>query len=195
MCEQKKILGIPYTEFGSTIKIGGMVLDGNGKTYTVLFPETNRSNLAHGLNYQLNYEEWKELIRQLDLVETEVLDPNNKFQKIIVRKSVYEIEQGIKWRVFKRDNYTCRYCGNDNTPLTVDHILLWEKMGPSVEDNLITACRNCNKTRGNMEYPDWLKSSYYLKVIKSYNGPEHELNKKAWEAAKNLPLRTIKRGR
>jgi 5-methylcytosine-specific restriction endonuclease McrA len=37
-------------------------------------------------------------------------------------------------------------------------------MGASVEDNLITACRKCNKTRGNMLYEDWLNSDYYKKV-------------------------------
>jgi hypothetical protein len=126
--EQKKILGIPYTEFGNTIKIAGMILQGNEETFGVIFPDMNPIHDDIDLN-RLSHEEWKELLFQLDIVETEILDPNNKNQKIIVRKSQREIEQQVNWNVFRRDNYTCRYCGNDKTPLTVDHIVLWEQMG------------------------------------------------------------------
>jgi 5-methylcytosine-specific restriction endonuclease McrA len=68
----------------------------------------------------------KNLFIQLDVVETEVLDPANKNQKVIVRKSQREVELQTNWNVFRRDNYNCRYCGNDHTPLTVDHVVLWE---------------------------------------------------------------------
>jgi len=189
--EQKKIFGIPYTEFGNTIKIAGMVLEGNDNNgWIVMFPESNPKFPDRTI--RLEHEEWKELLFQLDVVETEVLDPTNKNQKIIIRKSQREIEQQVNWNVFRRDRYTCRYCGNDKTPLTVDHIVLWEHMGASVEDNLITACRKCNKTRGNMLYPDWLKSDYYQKHCLPMSDDK---NKKAWAVAKALPLRVTKRGR
>jgi hypothetical protein len=192
--EQKKILGIPHTEFGSTIKLAGMVLSGNGMFRIIYFPEENDPfNTPYSKN-KLSHEEWKELLFQLDVVETEVLDPSNKGQKIIVRKSQREIEQQVNWNVFRRDNYTCRYCGNDKTPLTVDHIVLWERMGASVEDNLITACRKCNKTRGNMLYPDWLNSDYLKKVWKGDHQGLMDLVK-AGEVAQAVPLRITKRGR
>jgi 5-methylcytosine-specific restriction endonuclease McrA len=160
--EQQTIIGLPKFELGSTIKIAGMVLEENNAHFkVVLFPEAEKTGVFR--NIRPTHEEWKELLHQLDVVEVEVLDPTNKSQKVVVRKSQREIEQQVNWNVFRRDNYTCRYCGNDKTPLTVDHVVCWESMGASVEDNLITACRKCNKTRGNMLYEDWLKSDYYIK--------------------------------
>jgi len=66
------------------------------------------------------------------------------------------------WEVFRRDNYTCRYCGNDKVPMTVDHVVLWEEGGPSIVDNLICSCKKCNNARSNMQYEDWLVSPEYL---------------------------------
>lgn len=197
MEEVKKILGIPYTEFGTTIKMAGMVLEGLGEHYVVIFPETRKIECPDNIDVRdLDHEGWKELLHQLDVVQVEVLDPAVKGGKIILRKSQREIEQSVNWNVFKRDGYKCRYCGNDSTPLTVDHIILWEKMGPSIEDNLITACRKCNKTRGNMEYGDWLKSEYYHKVMKIWaDGADMQNNLDAGEKAKKVPLRVTKRGR
>jgi 5-methylcytosine-specific restriction endonuclease McrA len=197
--EQKKILGVPHTEFGNTIKIAGVMLQGKGETHAVFFPEADEEMWPDNLT--LNYpthEEWKELIFQLDVVETEILDPNNKHQKVVVRKSQREIEKQSSWNVFRRDNYTCRYCGDNKTPLTVDHVVTWEMMGATVEDNLITACRKCNGKRGNMLFEDWLKSEYYRNILsgfKEHKEIAHNINVKAWEIAKAVPLRKIKRGR
>jgi hypothetical protein len=57
------------------------------------------------------------------------------------------------WRlrnaVFERDAYTCRYCGNGSYPrdwLILEHV---EPKGPTTEENLVTACRPCNKLKGD----------------------------------------------
>ena len=75
------------------------------------------------------------------------------------------------WKVFERDDYQCRYCGKTGVPLTGDHLILWEHGGPTIEENLLSACRPCNKTRGNMPYKEWLESDYYKKASK-YLSPE-----------------------
>jgi hypothetical protein len=80
--EQKKILGIPYTEFGNTIKIAGMILQGNEETFGVIFPDMNPIHDDIDLN-RLSHEEWKELLFQLDVVETEVLDPIIRVKKLL----------------------------------------------------------------------------------------------------------------
>jgi hypothetical protein len=107
-------------------------------------------------------EDWQKIIRQSDLKEVEGMD---KGQKIILRKSTRQIEQKVSWEVFRRDNYTCRYCGADDRPLTVDHVVVWEEMGPSVPMNLISSCKKCNNKRGTMRYEEWLGSPYYLSNI------------------------------
>jgi len=66
--------------------------------------------------------------------------------------------------VFRRDGYKCCYCGRDDVPLTVDHLVLWEDGGPSTEQNMVSACKKCNKARGRTQYVDWLRHPVYLKV-------------------------------
>ena len=79
--------------------------------------------------------------------------------------------------------------------MTVDHVVLWEDLGDSVTKNLICACRKCNKTRGNMKYPDWLQSTYYLAKIANVSNAIAKLNIDAWEIAKAVPLRKHTRSR
>lgn len=60
------------------------------------------------------------------------------------RKSV---SKKLRFEIFKRDSFTCQYCGN--TPpkviLEVDHIIPVCEGGENDEDNLVTACFDCNR--------------------------------------------------
>ena len=107
-------------------------------------------------------DEWTQIVRQSDIKEVEGMD---KGKKIVLRKSTRQVETRVMWEVFRRDNFTCRYCGVDDVPMTVDHVVLWEKMGPSIAMNLICSCKKCNNARGSLEYEDWLKSPYYLSKL------------------------------
>lgn len=51
--------------------------------------------------------------------------------------------------------------------MTVDHIVTWEEGGPSTVENLVTACRKCNKIRGNTPYREWLRHPFYKKVSRN----------------------------
>jgi 5-methylcytosine-specific restriction endonuclease McrA len=50
--------------------------------------------------------------------------------------------------VFRRDNYTCQYCGRRDTSLTVDHILPKHLGGQHVWTNVVAACPSCNHRKG-----------------------------------------------
>lgn len=114
----------------------------------------------------MDHEDWKVFLRQTDLLEAKVLAEasDGTLAKIVLRKSARQISQQVSWNVFKRDGYKCRYCGRDDVPLTVDHLVLWEDGGPSIEQNLVSACKKCNKTRGNTPYAEWLKHPRYLRT-------------------------------
>lgn len=61
--------------------------------------------------------------------------------------------------VFKRDNYTCQYCGQVGGLLEADHIVAFSKGGSDEMDNLTTACRRCNRQKRNKsvkEFKIWL---------------------------------------
>lgn len=57
------------------------------------------------------------------------------------------ISKKIRFEVFKRDGFTCAYCGKTppGVTLEVDHIEPKSKGGPDDINNLITACFDCNR--------------------------------------------------
>lgn len=160
---------INLLDIGNTIQISGAIWSGNGKHYLCFLPgefdgdENNIELLA------MNLEQWKSFIKQTDLCETQILakDETGGLVKILIRKTTRQIDSKLQWKVFQRDDYTCRYCGKTGIPLTVDHLVLWEDGGPTIEENLLAACKKCNKTRGSMPYEEWLDCKYYNKVAQN----------------------------
>jgi 5-methylcytosine-specific restriction endonuclease McrA len=157
-----KIAGIDLLDFGNKYQINAVVFNSDEDSQLLLLPGEDLDSL--GDVHNLSLEDWQTLIQQTDLLEIEVGGPLDKVKKALVRKTQRQIEQAVSWFVYKRDNYSCRYCGNDSIPLTVDHLVLWENGGPSIVENLVSSCKKCNRTRGNMEYAEWLESDYYKKV-------------------------------
>lgn len=64
--------------------------------------------------------------------------------------NLYGLPKKIKEQIFKRDNYTCYYCGKTNleTKLVVDHKMPTSRGGTHEFTNLITACSKCNTLKG-----------------------------------------------
>ena len=83
----------------------------------------------------------------------------------ILTKELYEIENNLyalgaarritrglslrkRFEVFKRDDFTCQYCGRNvkrhKVVLVVDHIFPKRKGGEDKLSNFITACSECN---------------------------------------------------
>lgn len=180
---------IDIKNIGVSIGLAGVVFCGDGKTFTAVFPEMDMDEvLGNEMELmELDLDEWLKLTKQLDIKETKILmlDPETKqVVKSYFRKTARTIDSKVQWRVFSRDNYTCRYCGRTGLPMTVDHVQLWEAMGPTIDINLLTSCRKCNKTRGNIKYKDWLNSEKYKKL--SENLPE-EIRKKNLDKLNDLP--------
>lgn len=56
----------------------------------------------------------------------------------------------IRFEVFKRDAFTCRYCGKKSPEaiLEVDHVVPLSGGGTDDIENLVTACYECNRGKG-----------------------------------------------
>lgn len=57
------------------------------------------------------------------------------------------VASGLRFDVFARDGFRCRYCGvsvDDGAALHADHVIPRSKGGPTLIDNLVTACVDCN---------------------------------------------------
>lgn len=66
------------------------------------------------------------------------------------------IPKKIRFEVFKRDSFTCQYCGRmaPDVVLEVDHIKPVSKGGKNELLNLITSCMDCNRGKSNVELSD-----------------------------------------
>ena len=183
-------------DVGHTIQMAGVIYADDEVVHLCMFPDEPMEDRQVRV-LELNQEDWKAVIRQTDLLETEILQKasDGKLTKAVVRKSARQIEQGVSWAVFRRDGFSCRHCGNDNTPLTVDHVITWEDGGPSTEENLLASCRKCNKARGRMPYGEWLDSQYYRKKSKMLSNYTQAANAQLRLELHNIPRRIHKRSR
>lgn len=91
------------------------------------------------------------------------------------------ISKKTRFEVFKRDSFTCVYCGN--TPpavvLELDHIIPVSKNGKNDIDNYATSCFECNRGKGAREltelpktvqekHKDGLEREEQLKAFKKF---------------------------
>jgi hypothetical protein len=61
-----------------------------------------------------------------------------------------------RFEVFKRDGFTCRYCGRKSPEvvLEADHVIPVAEGGTDDEVNLVTACWECNRGKGAVPLRD-----------------------------------------
>lgn len=71
------------------------------------------------------------------------------------------IRQSKRLAIYLRDGLSCMYCGEsieDGVKLTLDHVVPHSKGGSNHENNLITCCEKCNKSRQNRKVKTFAKA-------------------------------------
>lgn len=58
-------------------------------------------------------------------------------------------------RIFERDRFTCAYCGQRGGALECDHIHPVSRGGSHADDNLVTSCKKCNRSKGCRTVTEW----------------------------------------
>lgn len=66
------------------------------------------------------------------------------------------LSQKVRFEVFKRDSFTCQYCGSKapDIILEVDHLKPVSKGGKNEILNLVTSCFDCNRGKSNRVLSD-----------------------------------------
>lgn len=72
-----------------------------------------------------------------------------------------------RWKVWRRDNFTCRYCGSWAQYLTLDHVIPETEGGTNTQDNLVTACSSCNQKKGSKTYEEFVNSKWLIRKQKA----------------------------
>lgn len=190
-----KFKDLNLLDVGHKIQLVGAVY-AEGDEFCLVCPFPDETVPKDFVNFlEMDAAEWQLFLRQSDLLEVEaqVTNADGSIEKAIVRKSQRQVEQGVSWRCFRRDEYRCRYCAADDVPLTVDHLVRWEEGGPSTEANMVSACRKCNRVRGDLPYADWLKSRRYLDLSRRLTETVRQANEAlvaTLDAVPRVPVRS-----
>jgi 5-methylcytosine-specific restriction endonuclease McrA len=107
-----------------------------------------------------------------------------------------QVSKKTRFEVFKRDDFTCQYCGK--TPpeviLEVDHINPKSKGGTGDINNLITACFDCNRGKGKIlleKVPNTIKDNYEILKEKELQLIEYNKLLKKIKQRQNKELQSI----
>lgn len=52
-----------------------------------------------------------------------------------------------RMEVFRRDHFTCQYCGRQGKQLTIDHVIPRYRGGQHTWENVVSACAVCNRSK------------------------------------------------
>jgi len=84
--------------------------------------------------------------------------------QLIPQPSVIRLEQMVhrprqqikltRKEVFRRDNFTCQYCGQHTSNLTIDHVQPRHLGGQHKWTNVVAACPPCNHHKGGRRLGD-----------------------------------------
>lgn len=69
------------------------------------------------------------------------------------------IPAAVRAEVMQRDGYRCSYCGTEQGPFALDHIVPRSKGGSDTSDNLQCACVPCNRDKRDKDLAEWLDST------------------------------------
>lgn len=78
------------------------------------------------------------------------------FGPLLRKRPTSAIWSKIRTSIFQRDNYTCQYCGAYGVHLECDHVIPVAAGGGHENDNLITACLCCNRSKRDKTLDQWV---------------------------------------
>lgn len=94
----------------------------------------------------------------------------------------------LRQRVLLRDRHVCQYCGA--TGHQADHIIPRGRGGPDLLDNLVCACRDCNRTSGGLAFPSFGAKKAWIRKTRKVEGrypvPQFKRGKTPAATPKNL---------
>jgi hypothetical protein len=139
-----------WQDLGSVLRIEGLVI-GGGETGAVLMLSSADMSINRPI-IQLSDEDLQRFIQFSDQPEI-MIGPAKIFQ----RKVRYEVSGHVQQKIWRADGYKCYYCSRQmgEVQLSIDHFIPLEAGGANDQSNYLSACRKCNKDKGNMDPQVW----------------------------------------
>jgi len=127
------------------------------KEAVILLSRNSAKILATGTYLTYTWDEWLEEAPEMTEVKSYIRTPNLAIPapEVIILSNYDEIfRTTVKFStkaVFRRDNYTCAYCGKRKKveDLSIDHIIPRSRKGGTNWFNCVTSCFSCNNKKGS----------------------------------------------
>lgn len=99
----------------------------------------------------------------------------------------------VKEYLLQKWGRKCAYCGIENVPLEIEHILAKSKGGSNRVSNLCLSCHSCNQAKGNKSVEDFLKKKPEVlkRILAQAKAPLKDaaaVNATRWELYRRLQL-------
>lgn len=153
-------------DIGNILQISGILLEGAGQSMILLMPGSSIDSTDHPNHEAIVFhevhkpspEEWSEILRMSDDPSVFELDKSGLI-KAIHRKLRYQISGAVQQKIWARDEFGCVFCERKmgEVQLTIDHWIPLELGGTNDETNYLSACRKCNKRKGNLHPEEWCR--------------------------------------
>lgn len=85
----------------------------------------------------------------------EVLNSPQDFLYNLHTCSSTEARKLWKQSIREKWNYTCAYCGETETELSIDHIVPQTNGGNDHITNVVCSCVKCNRSKGHENWENW----------------------------------------
>jgi hypothetical protein len=112
------------------------------------------------------------------------------------RRMDMPVVNATRLRIFARDDYICQYClkkcdsSDGNLMPSADHIIARSRGGSNGQENLVTSCYGCNRSKGSMSIAEWKGADHPL--VARFPGKLKELSGEPF-GSPHIPRRAIKR--
>lgn len=94
----------------------------------------------------------------------------------LVRRPMPQVKLSRR-EIFRRDNFTCQYCGSRTNDLTLDHVVPRHRGGAHTWENLVSACRACNHRKGGRT-PEEARMKLPRKPFRPHAGPYYAIERR-----------------
>lgn len=112
------------------------------------------------IKLEVSVDELREIYQRLasaGLVTGDSISPTMEFVAETANdlRPSAEVWMKTRERIFMRDDYTCAYCDERGGRLECDHVVPVSRGGSNSDDNLVTACFYCNRSKRDKLLGEW----------------------------------------
>jgi hypothetical protein len=163
---------------GNVLKLSGLIFSGMNTNYRLYLAGHKHASNKPTVEkmYEPDERLWAEILKRSD--DPVYLEGG---KKPWLRKAERLVSGYVQQQIWARDGFQCAYCGAEfgKVLMTIDHWMPLELGGANDTTNYISACKRCNKDKGDKHPKNWCQEKdlfytqykHYVEKNESSNHP------------------------